>query len=397
MRYVAVTAVILAICATVWITIRGWRFETTDNAQVDGHIHILSSEVKGIVEKLVVRENQTVTKGQILIRLAAEPYEIAVQQAEAKLFEADSILKVSVSEFDLTSKRTKADLAEAEARVVRSAFALQEAQLSLDQAKAELGIYEGRRREALAKIEITSNQLTRSKELFESGLLSKEDLEQTEHKAGRAVHRLASSESTIRSQNAKLKVAAKNLDIRTALLDESKALLARSKTVAEQLELQQSHIAAAKAVYSLRRADLAEARLNLARTKVSAPVAGIVSHVAAEIGQVAQPSEPLLTVVSVDDLWVTANYKETQVRQMRPGQLANIRVDAYPNINFTGHVESISPATGARFSVLPPENASGNFVKVVQRVPVVIRFDGPVDQLLRLRPGLSVVPRVKLD
>jgi membrane fusion protein, multidrug efflux system len=168
------------------------------------------------------------------------------------------------------------------------------------------------------------------------------------------------------------------------------AELRSAQTVPEQVSATRARARGAEARVEQMRAQVQQAELNLAHATIKAPLAGIVSKKSVEPGQVIQPGQPLMTIIPLDRVWVTANFKETQLRDMRPGQRVTIEVDAYGGREFTGHLESIAAATGARFSLIPPDNATGNFVKVVQRVPVRIAIDEPQDSQQPLRPGLSV-------
>jgi membrane fusion protein, multidrug efflux system len=179
-----------------------------------------------------------------------------------------------------------------------------------------------------------------------------------------------------------------------AVVARAQAALQAAKTAPEQVEITKARAASADARVKQARATLAQAELNLERTSIKAPTSGIVSRKAVEVGQLVQPGQPLLALVSLDDVWVIANFKETQLDEVRVGQRARVEVDALGGRDFNGHVDSIAAATGARFSLLPPENATGNFVKVVQRVPVKIVFEPGQDPNHMLRPGMSVIPTV---
>jgi membrane fusion protein (multidrug efflux system) len=172
------------------------------------------------------------------------------------------------------------------------------------------------------------------------------------------------------------------------------AALRTAQTAPQQIAVVKARAAAAEARVAQAKATLAQAELNLQYTKIAAPARGVVSKKSVNPGQVIQPGQPLFALVQIDDVWITANFKETQLTNMKPGQRAEVDVDAYGGKTFTGHVDSIAPATGSRFSLLPPENATGNFVKVVQRVPVKIVIDGNQDKEHLLRPGMSVTPTV---
>jgi membrane fusion protein (multidrug efflux system) len=178
------------------------------------------------------------------------------------------------------------------------------------------------------------------------------------------------------------------------VLEAAQARLAAAKTAPERVDIQKAKAASEAAKAEQSKADVERARLNLEYTEIKAPIAGLVSRRSVEVGQVVQAGQPLLAVVPLDDVWVVANFKESQLRNMRPGLAATVSVDGYGGLEFKGHIESIAAATGARFSLLPPENATGNYVKVVQRIPVKIVLEQPADAQHPLRPGMSVVPTV---
>jgi membrane fusion protein (multidrug efflux system) len=179
-----------------------------------------------------------------------------------------------------------------------------------------------------------------------------------------------------------------------ATAEQARASLATAKTAPQQLQVTQARAAAADARAEQAQAALAQAQLNLEYTTVKAPTAGVVSRKSVEVGQVVQPGQPLLALVNLADTWITANFKETQLKNMRPGQSAEVSVDALGGRTFRGHIDSIAAATGAKFSLLPPENATGNYVKVVQRIPVKILIEHGEDPEHLLRPGMSVTPTV---
>jgi membrane fusion protein, multidrug efflux system len=189
-------------------------------------------------------------------------------------------------------------------------------------------------------------------------------------------------------------VAESQLAQARASAQQADATLRGSQTAPDQVKQITARAAAAQAQVKQAKAALQQAELNVQYTTVTAPAAGVVSRKGVEVGQVIQPGQPLFAVIPLENVWVTANFKETQLKHMRAGQRAEVEVDSYGGKTFTGHVDSISPATGARFSLLPPENATGNFVKVVQRVPVKIVLDAGQDPEHRLRAGMSVVPTV---
>jgi membrane fusion protein, multidrug efflux system len=354
----------LILAAAAWYHFSGQ--ESTDDAQVEGHVNPVAARVAGTVVEVLVADNQRVEKGTPLVRIDRKDYEIAVARAEADLAENEAEAKaastaVPVASTSTTSHETAAssDLEGAEARRAAAAARLREAEA----------------RDAKA-----TQDLERLKPLIEKDEVSRQEYDAAATTAD-AAHAMRDSAT------AEVRQAEKGIEA-------ARARLASAQTGPEEVKIQRARAASAAAKADQMRAALDQARLNLQYTEVKAPVTGVVSRRTVEIGQVVQAGQPLLAIVPLDDVWVVANFKEDQLRRIRPGQPASVSVDAYGGKTYRGHVDSVSPATGSRFSLLPPENATGNFVKVVQRVPVKIIFDGKVDPQHPLRPGMSVTPTV---
>jgi membrane fusion protein, multidrug efflux system len=365
-RSAAVVGAVLVLIAAVL----AWRYyavrESTDDAQIDGHVSPVSSRVGGTVLEVLVKDNQLVEKGALLARVDPRDYNVALARAEADLAEAEASARAARSTVPLTSTTTSAqetgadsEVAGAEARLLGARAQLKEAEARERQTAADLERF----RPLLAKDEISRQQ-------FDLASMSADAAHAGREAAAAAVG------------GAEKAVAA------------SRARLTQAQTGREQVKIVEARAAASAAKADMARAAVEQAKLNLAYTEVHAPVAGIVSRKAVEVGQVIQPGQPLLALVDLEDVWVTANFKEGQLATIRPGQPVAISVDAFGGRTYRGHIDSISAATGARFSLLPPENATGNFVKVVQRVPVKIVLDPGQDPEHRLRPGMSVAPTV---
>ena len=364
------TALVVAVLVVAVAGFLAWRHfagrESTDDAQVDGHVYPVAARVGGTVAAVLVEDNQPVEKGTLLVRIDPRDYAVAAARAQADLAENEATAKAATTTVPLTSttsssQETAAESEEAQA-VARHAAA--EAQLRQAQARERLASQDvDRLRPLLAKDEI-------SKQQFDAAVMAAD--------AARAAREAAEAES----------VAADRA------VEAAKAHLAQTRTGREQVGIASARAASAAAKVEMARAALEQAQLNLSYTDVKAPVRGVVSRRTAEVGQVVQAGQPLLALVSLDDVWITANFKESELKTIRPGQRVDISVDAYGGRTFHGHVDSIAAATGARFSLLPPENATGNYVKVVQRVPVKIVLDQGADPEHLLRPGMSVVPRV---
>ena len=339
--------------------------ESTDDAQIDGRLAPVSSRVSGTVNRVLVDDNQFVEAGALLAELDPRDYEIALQRARADLADAEANAAAASVNVPLTSTTSSSQLNAATA-------ALNAAQKEVETARARV-------LEAQANSTRADADLKRMEQLVQKDEISRQQYDAAVAAATAARATLDAATSAVSSAESHVVQA--------------EAQAAAAGTVPEQIKLIRSRAGAAFAQVERARAMLAQAQLNLEYTKVKAQVAGIVSKRSVEPGQVVQAGQPLCAIVNLEDIYVTANFKETQLRYMRPGQKAKIHVDAYGR-NYSGTVDSIGGATGARFSLLPPENATGNYVKVVQRIPVRIRIDKGQDADHILRPGMSVVPTV---
>ena len=377
-RGVVVVAVLLLALAGI-----GWRYfaarESTDDAQIDGHIVPMASRVGGTVLEVNVADNQAVEAGAVLVRIDPRDYQVALRRAEADLADAQAGLAAAESGVPISTTTTESQSSSAAASVQR-------AQAGLAAAEARLASAQARLREAKANDERAQRDLDRMK-----GLAAKDEVSQQQYDLASAS--AASTRATLDAARAAVTEAEQGNANGAAIVRQANAEEATSRMGPRQVEISRARAASARARLDLMKAAVEQARLNLDYATVKAPVAGVVSKKSVEPGQVVAAGQPLLAVVPLDDMWVTANFKETQLKRMRPGQAATIEVDAYGR-SYRGHVDSVSAATGARFSLLPPENASGNYVKVVQRVPVKIVFEKGQDAEHLLRPGMSVVPTV---
>ena len=346
-----------------------WRYyavrETTDDAQIDGHIDPVSARVSGTVVQVSVDDNQYVEKGTVLVQLDPTDYQVALDKAKAELADAQAAARAARTGVPITAVGTSSQVSLAQANVAA--------------AEKEEEAARARVQEAEAKYTKAASDLRRMEQL-----IARDEISQQQYDAAVATEKGA--RATVDAERAN--EAAARSRVRQA-----EAQLRSARTGPQQVEVTRARAGSAEAAVARAQANLDQARLNLEYATLKAPVSGIVSQRHVEPGQVVQPGQPLLAIVELDDLWVTANYKETQLRNMHPGQPAKISVDAYGH-TYNGHVDSIGGATGARFSLLPPENATGNYVKVVQRVPVKIVLEKGQDPDHRLRPGMSVVPTV---
>jgi membrane fusion protein (multidrug efflux system) len=365
-RTILVGAVLVAMlsAALAW-----WHFsgrESTDDAQVDGHVVPVASRVGGTVLAVLVKDNQPVERDTLLVRIDPRDYDVAATRAAADLAENEATARAARTAVPLTSTTASAQETAADSELAG--------------ARARLAAAQAQLREAQARERQTAGDLERFRPLLAKDEISRQQFDATATAADSARAAREAAEAAV--QGAEKAVVA------------AQARLAQARTAREQVDIVSARAASAAAKVEMARAALEQAKHNLSYTEVKAPVGGVVSRKTVEPGQVVQPGQPLLALVPLDDVWVTANFKESQLKRIRPGQPVEIDVDAYGGRTFRGRVDSIAAATGSRFSLLPPENATGNYVKVVQRIPVKIVLEQGQDPDHLLRPGMSVVPTV---
>jgi membrane fusion protein (multidrug efflux system) len=389
-----VLLVLILIGGVVWLRSRGK--EATDDAQVDGHITQLSPRVGGTVTKVLVTNNQAVKAGDVLVTIDPRDYEIAVERAKAELADAQATASAARTGVPIARVETASGVSTASGGVQQADAAVAGADREIQVAQANLVSAQAHLREK----EATATRAARDVERFR-GLVQKDEISQQQFDAAvaqadsaRAAADAAKSE-VVAAQGA-ITVAEQRAAASRGAASQARAGLANARTAPQQLQVTEARATSADARVKQAEAALKQAELNLEHTTITAPSAGVVSRKSVEPGQVVQSGQPLMALVDLNDVWVTANFKETQLAAMRPGQKAHIEVDGLGGKTFEGHVDSIGAATGAKFSLLPPENATGNYVKVVQRVPVRIFFEPGQDPDHRLRPGMSVTPTVSV-
>jgi membrane fusion protein (multidrug efflux system) len=398
--------------------------ESTDDAFIDGHIIAISPRVSGHVARVYVTDNQKVDAGDLLVELDPRDFQARLDAARASLAADEAALRSRDIDVNLTSITSTAGLDEAKQAVaaaeamVQNARALAaaakgqqgEAQAQVTFARAALAQAQAETLAVEAKHQQTSLDLKRYQELARSNTISPQQLDNAvtaERMAAADLNaarsKVATQQSLLQRAEAALKAAEENVRqaqaqvaARQAQLEQTNARLTSARSAPVQVAQSSSRAEESKADVEKARAEAEQAVLNLSYTKIPAPVGGYVTKKNVEPGVFVQMGQSLMAIV-LPDVWVTANFKETQLTHMRPGQPATISVDTYPDEIFHGHVDSIQRGTGARFSLLPPENATGNFVKVVQRIPVKIVFDRP-EELAKylLVPGMSAVPEVNV-
>jgi len=360
-----------------------WRYftsyESTDDAQIDGHINSVSARVSGHVIRLNVDDNQYVEKGTVLVEIDPTDYEVALASARANYADAEAQAEAAGINVPITNVSTTSQVTSAQASVANAKAGLAAARQQFASAKAQTA-------EAEANNVKAQNDLVRYKQLIDKQEISQQQYDQ-------AVAASKASAASVEAAHASADAAEAQVAQAGSRLEQANADLRTAETAPQTMRVTRSKALSAKAVADRRLSDLHQAELNLQYTKVIAPVTGIVSDRTVEVGQNVQPGQEMMKVIPLEDIWVTANFKETQLKHMRPGQSVTISVDATGN-GYKGHVDSLAGASGARFSLLPPENATGNYVKVVQRIPVKIDFDPGETKAHELRPGMSVEPKV---
>jgi membrane fusion protein (multidrug efflux system) len=366
---------------------------STDDAQIDGHIDPIAPRVGGTVIAVNIEENQYVEKGTVLVQLDPRDYRVALDRALADLAEAEAEARAAGTEVPVTTTTTKNQVTSSQAVLTRVQSGVVVAQKDVDTAQARLVLAKARVREAQAIYTKAAQDLERMKLL-----IAKDEISQQQYDAAVAAAETAraaqdSAQAAVEEAQREIQAAEARLAQSRESVPEAQAALATARTAPQRTAITRERAASAAARVKMARAEVERAQLNLDYTTVKAPVGGVITVKNVEIGQVLQPGQPLLAIVPLEDIWVKANYKENQLKNIRPGQKAEIYVDANGR-TYRGYVESLAAATGARTSLLPPENATGNYVKVVQRLPVRLRFEKGQDPGHLLRPGMSVEPTV---
>ena len=378
----------------------GWeylsRWESTDDAQVDGHIHPVNARVGGIVMSVNVVENQRVDAGTIVAQLDSRDYEVAVARAEADLAQAQANAVGARAGIPVASSTAGAQITSSEAIAERAKGGVELASKEVQAAQARFNAAEAHVREAQANALKNSRDLERMKQLVAKDEISLQQYDAAVSAADATHAAVEFAQASVLQVEHEVAAAQAKRAQSQADLQQAQAEAQAAKTAPQQITITKAQAQSADARVQLARAALDQERLNLEYTSIKAPVAGIVSKKTVETGQVVQSGQPLMAIIPQEDIWVTANFKETQLADMHPGQAGTVSVDAFGGRIFNVRVDSIASATGAKFSLLPPENATGNYVKVVQRVPVKLVFEKGEDSEHQLRPGMSVVAKIKV-
>ena len=405
-----------------------WRYfntyEDTDDAQVDGHIDAISARISGNVTEILVEDQQYVKAGDVLVRIDPRDYQVAVAKAQADLSDAEAsvadaqasvadakaALETSRLDIPITSANTSSTLKTANAGRADADASQRGADRQLNAARARLQTAQAQVREAEANLAKDNDDVRRYKLLVD-----KQEIPRQQYDT--AVDTAAAAQATLDARKASVAEAEQNVVVAQSVVDQAAqritqadASIASAMTAPQQVASSESRAKSAQALVEQRQAQLVQrqaqiaqrkalldqAKLNLSYCTIVAPVTGIIGKKTIELGENVSPGEQMMALVPLDDVWITANFKETQLGRMNPGQRVRFTVDAYSK-EYKGTIYAIGGASGSRFSLLPPENATGNYVKVVQRIPVRINLDPGENNDHRLRPGMSVDPKVYLE
>ncbi|MFZ1143886.1 MAG: HlyD family secretion protein [Bryobacteraceae bacterium] len=387
-RFVVVILLMIAVGVGVWAYFHYRDRVSTDDAEVDGHITSIAPKISGNVVDVLVNDNQPVKAGDVLVRIDPRDYQARVDQAKAALAEQESKLRAARVGVPLTDLTTESGQNMASAGVADTQAELDRARLVYEEASSsDLAYAEANVRARQASNDRAQADLARMKPLVD-----KAEISQLQYDAYVAAAKVADSE--LKAAQEKLASATKDAAIKKAALAaaetrvaQAQAQLSSSVANRKQVAIRTADVGTAQAAIENKRAALEAAELQLSYTTITAPIDGVVTRKSVEVGQMLQPGQGIMALIPLNDTWVVANFKETQLAQVHAGQRAEVHVDMYGD-TIDGHVDSIAGATGASMSLLPPENATGNFVKVVQRIPVKIVVDQRKGVVLR--PGMNV-------
>jgi membrane fusion protein (multidrug efflux system) len=425
-KFIIIGAVVLVVLiiggVSYWLYSR--QFESTDDAFIDADITQVSPKVAAYVQKVYVEGNQYVHKGDLLVELNPQDYQLRLEQAKAQLENAKAGYQSSLANVSLTKATTNAAQQQARSNIqtatsnvdqTRAAANARQAQVAqarraVTTARANLNQTRAQVPRAESDVRLAQVEYDRRSALFARGDISRQSLDQALNALQTAQANLNAANRAVDAAQSRVDEAQANaaaaedtyrqalaqINVSQSQVGESQGRLADANAAPERIAVSQTSTETAQAQIAAAEAAVSQAQQELEYTKIYAPEDGFVTRKTVEEGQLVQVGTPLMAISQSDDIWVVANFKETQLENMQVGQKVTIVVDAYPNKEFHGHVESFQAGTGSRFSLLPAENATGNFVKVVQRIPIKIVFDDRPEDVKLLAPGMSAEPTVKV-
>jgi membrane fusion protein (multidrug efflux system) len=380
--------VIVAVAVGLYLYYR--NRESTDDAQVDGHITPIAAKISGRIAEVLVRDNEPVKAGQVLAKIDPRDYQAALDNAKAALALAQSEAQSANVDVPRTRENVASGTSSANAGLLGAEAELAQAQAAYTQAQnSDLAFAKANVEKSRANAQLAQADLDRYRPLMDKGEISKQQFDAAKANADATASALKAEEEKIQQAQSNIQIAKAQLNAAQARVEQARAGVSSARADIQQVSMRSADAQGKLAKVDQARAMVDAAQLNLSYTEIVAPRDGVATHKQVEAGQIVQAGQGLLVVVPLQDVWVTANFKETQLRKMRAGQKAEVHVDTYGK-TFSGHVDSIAGATGAILSLLPPENATGNYVKVVQRIPVKITVDPISADKAILRPGMNV-------
>jgi membrane fusion protein (multidrug efflux system) len=395
--------IVIAVLLVAVLAVAGfflWRYlntyETTDDAEVDGHIDAISARISGNIVDVLAEDEQIVKAGDVLVRIDPRDYQVALAKAEADLADAEAALETSRIDIPITSTNTSSQLKSATSGRADATAFHRGTQDQLNAAQARLETAAAQVREAQANLTKASDDVRRYKLLVDKDEIPRQTYDTAVDTAAAAQATLDARKSAVGEAEQNVVAAQSAVDSAKQRISQADATVESALTAPQQVQVSESRAKSALAQVAQRKALVEQAKLNLSYCTIVAPATGIVGKKTVELGENVSPGEQLMAVVPLDDVWIIANFKETQLSRMKAGQRVKFTVDAYSK-EYQGTILEIGGASGSRFSLLPPENATGNYVKVVQRIPVRINLDPGQNSDHRLRPGLSVNPKVYLQ
>jgi membrane fusion protein, multidrug efflux system len=413
-RVVVLGLVGLLLLAAVAYGVYWWQYAqthvSTDDAFIAGHIAPVSARVAGMVVAVLVTDNQDVKAGDVLVRLDPRDYEVAQAQAQASVEAARGELENAAVNVPLADESTLSLLREADASLAAVGHGQEITEHDLEQRRGDVAAKQAAVAAARSAVDVAEADFNKARldrdrmeELLTRQLVARQDFDHADatFKSAQAMlelarHKLVQAQDDARQAAAGLESQGATVAQARQRVAQSRAQVATAQSQRQQVKAREAQVEAARGRLQLALANLRQAQLNLDYATIRAPLTGRVTKKTVEVGQVLTPGQPLLSVVDLDDLWVVANFKETQLTNVLPGQRATVQVDTYPGAQFKARVDSVQGGSGAVFSLLPPENATGNYVKVVQRIPVKLVLERGENARRLLVPGMSVVPTIAL-
>jgi len=380
---------------------RWWHYahthQETDDAYVNGHVHPVNARISGTITQVLVDDNQVVPRGAVLVKLDPRDYQVSLQQAQAALKQARHQASVAQANIGVIATSAQGQTTTAQGNIDAAAASVSTAEGSLAEAQAGVPAAKAQLAQVNANLVKAKLDYQRYTQLYQTGAASREQLDTTRANYEALLAQYQAVNEQGRQAQARVVQAEKSLENARAKLNSTKGNLQQANATSQQTESNRRQYDAALAAIAQSEAQVKNAQLQLSYTNIVAPTDGKVGNKTAEVGQRVQPGQTMLSIVQ-EQPWVVANFKETQLGKMQPGQNVEIKIDAFPGRTFTGKVNSVAPASGAKFALLPPDNATGNFTKIVQRIPVKIVFDAESIRGYesRITPGMSVVVAVEV-